>query len=64
MLAIVFAVKRFEQCTYSRVVQTDHKLLESILKKSLISTPKGLQCMLLRLQKFDLEVSYKKQENS
>ena len=30
------------------------------MKKSLLSAPKRLQTMLLRLQKFDLEVSYRK----
>ena len=61
-LSIVFAVERFEQCVYGRPVkvETDHKPLESIFKKSLISAPKRLQRMLLRLQKFDLEVTYKK----
>ena len=37
-----------------------HKPLESIFRKSLLSAPKRLQRMLLRLQKFDLQVSYKK----
>ena len=62
MLAIVFAVERFEQCVYGRQVrvQTDHNPLDSILKKSLISAPKRMQRMLLRLQKFDLDVTYKK----
>ena len=62
MLSIVFAVERFEQCVYGRPVkvETDHKPLESTFKKSLISAPKRLQRMLLRLQKFDLEVTYKK----
>ena len=62
MLSIVFAVERFEQCVYGRPVkvETDHKPLESIFKKSLISVPKRLQRMLLRQQKFDLEVTYKK----
>ena len=62
MLSIVFAVERFEQCVYGRPVkvETDYKPLESIFKKSLISAPKRLQRMLLRLQKFDLEVTYKK----
>ncbi|XP_032218641.2 uncharacterized protein K02A2.6-like [Nematostella vectensis] len=61
MLAIVFGVERFEQCVYGRQVkiQSDHKPLESIFKKSLISAPKRLERMFLRLQKFDLEVSYK-----
>ena len=32
----------------------------SILKKSLLSAPKHLQRMMLRLQNFDFEVEYKK----
>ena len=62
MLAILFGVERFEQCVYGRLtkIQTDHKPLESIFRKSLLSAPKRLQRMLLRLQKFDLHVSYKK----
>ena len=62
MLAILFAVERFEQCVYGRPVkiQTDHKPLENIFRKSLLSAPKCLQRMLLRSQKFDLQVSYKK----
>ena len=57
MLAIVFAVERFEQCVYGRPVkvESDHNPLESIFKKSLTSAPKRLQRMLLRLQKFDLD---------
>ena len=62
MLAILFAVERFEQCVYGRPVkiETDHKPLKRIFRKSLLSAPKRLQRMLLRLQKFDLQVSYKK----
>ena len=62
MLAILFGVERFEQCVYGRPtkIQTDHKPIESIFRKSLLSAPKRLQRMLLRLQKFDLHVSYKK----
>ena len=62
MLAILFAVERFEQYVYGRPVkiETDHKPLESIFRKSLLSAPKRLQRMLLRLQKFDLQVFYKK----
>ncbi|KAK2564593.1 Retrovirus-related Pol polyprotein from transposon 17.6 [Acropora cervicornis] len=56
LLAILFG------CVYGRRVEieTDHKPLESIFKKSLLSAPKRLQRMMLRLQKFDLLVSYKK----
>ena len=62
MLAIVFGTERFEQYVYGRrvKVETDHKPLESILKKSLLSAPKRLQRMMLRLQKFNLDVTYKK----
>ena len=62
MLAILFGVERFEQCVYGQpvLIQTDHKPLESIFRKSLLSAPKRLQRMLLRLQKFDLHVEYKK----
>jgi hypothetical protein len=62
MLGIVLGVERFEQYVYGCPVhvETDHKPLESIFKKSLISAPKRLQRMLLRLQKFDLFVTYKK----
>ena len=62
MLAIMFAVQRFEQCVYGRIVkvQTDHKPLETTFKKSLISAPMKFQRMLSRLQMFDPEVSYKK----
>ena len=38
-------------------IETDYKPLESIMKKSLLSAPNRL---LLRLQKFDLDVSYGK----
>ena len=50
MLPIVFAIERFEQCVYGRPVkvESDHKQLESIFKKSLTSAPKRLQRMLLR----------------
>lgn len=62
LLSIVFGVERFESYVYGRkvFVDTDHKPLESIMKKSLLSAPKRLQRMLLRLQKFDLEVTYRK----
>ncbi|CAH3173509.1 unnamed protein product [Porites evermanni] len=34
-------------------IQSDHKPLESILKKSLVCTPKCLQGMMMRRQKYD-----------
>ena len=62
LLAIVFGVERFEGYVYSgkMFIDTDHKPLEYIMKKSLLRAPKRLQRMLLRLQKFDLDFSYRK----
>ena len=61
-LAIVFGYERFYQylarCDKIHV-ETDHKPLESIFKKSLLSAPSRLQRMLLRLQRYNLNVSYK-----
>ena len=62
LLSVVFGVEKFSEFLYGRhfVVETDHKPLESIVRKSLLSSPKRLQRMLLRLQKYDLEVVYKR----
>ena len=62
VLAIVFAMEKFNDYTFSRktVVFSDHKPLESILKKPLHRAPKRLQGMIIRLQKYDLEVKYEK----
>ena len=50
LLAVVFAFEKFNQYTYARCVEveTDHKPLVSIVKKSLTSAPPRLQRMLLR----------------
>jgi len=62
LLAIVFGLEKFEQYVHGRkvTVESEHKPLEAIMKKSLLSAPKRLQRMMLRLQKFDLHVVYKK----
>ena len=65
LLAIVFACEKFDAYIYGRDsvrVQTDHKPLESIFRKELCVAPKRLQRMLLRLQKYDLDVTYLKGE--
>ena len=41
-------------------VETDHKPLEEIFKKSLCDAPAKLQRMLLRLQRYNLDVRYKR----
>lgn len=60
MLAMVFALEKFNIYTYGRpvVVHTDHKPLETILRKPLIKAPKRLQAMMLRLQKYDISAMY------
>ena len=62
MLAIVFAMEKFNNYMFGgkTVVFSDHKPLESILKKPLHHAPKRLQGMIIRLQKYDLEVKYEK----
>lgn len=61
LLAVVFGMERFNQYTYGRkvLVESDHKPLEIIHKKPLISAPKRLQRMFLRLQKYEIEIMYK-----
>ena len=56
----MFALERFHQYTYGRttLVQSDHKPLESIMKKPLSKAPLRLQRMLLRLQPYDIIVSW------
>lgn len=56
MLAIVFSLEKFHQYTFGRpvTVRSDHKPLESILKKPLSSAPRRLQGMMMRLQKYNI----------
>ena len=61
--ALVFACNRFDRYFHSRqkiTALTDHKPLETILRKSINQAPKTLQRMMLRLQKYHLNVVYKK----
>jgi transposase InsO family protein len=62
-LAICFGCERFHQYLMGRddiTAETDHKPLETIFKKPLLEAPKRLQRMRLQLQKFMLNVVYKK----
>ena len=61
MYGIVFGYKRFHQYIYGRkiVVETDHKPLIPIFKKPLYAAPPRLQRMLLQLQRYDLDVTFK-----
>ena len=48
LVAIVFACKKFHQYIFARsdvVVESDHRTLETIFKKPILSSPKRLQGM-------------------
>ena len=63
LLAIVFACERFYTYIYGRDVvhvDSDHKPLETIVLKPLHAAPQCLQRMLLRLQKYNFELCYKR----
>lgn len=61
MLAIVFGAESFHQYVYGREVdvQSDHKSLEAIMKKPLSSAPARIQRLLMRLQKYHVNIHYK-----
>ena len=60
MLAVVFGVERFYTYIYgwSFMIESDHKLLESISRKNLADMPAWLQCLMLHLQGYDLTICY------
>ena len=62
LLAIVFACKKFNDYIYGKevIIESDHKPLETIFKKQLEKAPARLQNMLLKLQKYNIKVVYKK----
>ena len=59
LLAIVFALERFNH-TFDRTitVQSDHQPLQSIWRKSIVSTSPRLQRLLLRLAHYDLNIEF------
>ena len=60
MFGIVFACQKFDQYIFGKQVQveTDHKPLEIIFKKSILAALRRLQRMLLQLQRYSLDVTY------
>ena len=65
LLAIVYGCTKFHQYVSGKKVnvQTDHKPLEALFKKSLFQAPQRLQRMMLRLQRYDLQVEYEPGKN-
>ena len=62
-MAICFGCDKFDQYIYGQrkvEIETDHKPLVTIFKKPLVSVPRRIQRMMLRLQKYNLELRYKK----
>ena len=60
MLAIVFSTQTFREYILGKetLVQTDHKLLEMILRKPMATALLRLQAMMLKLSGYDLKVEY------
>ena len=60
LLATVFALERLNHYTFGRTitVRSDHQPLQSIWKKSIVSTSPRLQRLLLRLAHYDLNIEF------
>jgi len=58
MLAVLFGLEKFHYYAYGRLVvmESDHKPLEAIFKKHLSTAPPRLARMLLRIQKYDVQI--------
>lgn len=62
MTAICFGCSRFHDYIYGAqnvTVETDHKPIESLFKKSLALVPARIQRMMLKMQKYDIDIIYK-----
>ena len=61
LLAVLFALEKFDQYVYGRHVDvdSDHKPLQIITAKPILTAPKRLQRMLLRLQRYEYTVHFR-----
>lgn len=61
LFAVLFGCKRFHQYIYGRhiIIESDHKPLESIMRKPLASVPPRLQRMILQLQKYNFTIVHR-----
>ena len=59
-LAVVYASEKFNQFVYRRkfLVESDHKPLQSIFKRDINKAPPQIQRLLLRLQKYDIDLIF------
>ena len=63
LLAIMWSYDRFDQYIYGRdvvTIEVDHKPLKAAFKKEIHKSPKRLQRICLALQKYNLDIEYKK----
>ncbi|KAK3716251.1 hypothetical protein RRG08_062766 [Elysia crispata] len=62
MLAVVFGLERFVQYTFGRkiFVTTDHKPLETIIRKPLGEAPRRLQRLIMRSNRYAFELTWAK----
>ena len=60
LLAVVFATSRFHQYIYGKEIeaQTDYKPLEIIMKKPIGNATARVQRMMLKLQRYEINLSY------
>ena len=62
MLAVVFGCERFHKLLYGRqnfTIESDHKPLESILKKPIHKAPLRIQRMMLKLQPYEFTLIHR-----
>ena len=62
LLSVTFALEKFHHYVYgyTATVQTDHKPLISVWKKSIVCNSPRFQRLLLRLSKYDVNIEYLK----
>ena len=62
LLSVAFALEKFHHYVYgyTATVQTDHKPLISVWKKSIVCNSPRLQRLLLRLSQYDVNIEYLK----
>ena len=61
LLAVLFSLEHFDHYVYGRkvTVHSDHKPLEIIANKPILTAPKRLQRMLLRMQRYAYNIRFK-----
>ena len=62
MLSVVFRTTSFHRYIFGKqtVIYNDHKPLEQIFRKPLLSAPMRIQNMMLKLQWYDIDLHYRK----